>query len=110
MFVRPLIIEKIPNTIYWTLKEPLVWDDGSFPISVPRGFKTDLTTRWFEGRHTEASVLHDYLLVTGHPWPVANHMMYQAMLTLNVHPLRRSIIMLGVNTYGWLKQQFNGLP
>lgn len=108
MFTTRLHIEKIPGTIHWVLIDPLVWEDEMLTVSVPRGFKTDLTTRWFEGRHTEASVVHDYLLDTGHPFPVANEMMRRAMIDLDVRPWRRAIIMLGITAYGHWHEFWHG--
>ncbi len=103
MFKNRLRIEKLPKSKNWQLINPLIWDDEMMTMSVPVGFTTDLTTRWFEGRHTEASVIHDYLLKTGHPWPVANEMMRRAMIELDVHPFRRKIIMIGITVWGKFK-------
>lgn len=83
-----------------------MWNDRVRVFTVPVGFRTDLTTRWFEGRHTEASVLHDFMLVEGHSFSEANAMMRVAMKELQVHPVRRFIIMTGVTVWGFFKERF----
>lgn len=105
MFITDLSITKIRGTKYWLLDNPLHWD-GDITVHVPAGFKTDLTTKWFEGVHTEASVIHDYLLKEGYPWAVANEMMRQAMIDLGVHPFRRRLIMIGITLNAFCHEVF----
>ena len=67
------------TTDRWTLVNPLVWDIGKkasgLQVVVPSGFKSDLATipwfvRWLfrtaDPRYAKASVLHDWLLASGH--------------------------------------------
>lgn len=60
MFTSPLVIKEIaPNK--WELVTPLTHT----LVNVPKYFKTDLTTWYFEGKWTKSSVLHDYYLRYG---------------------------------------------
>ena len=85
--------------------EDLVWEGERITWRVPAGFKTDLTTSWFEGRHTDASVLHDYLLkqakLNNYSRNFADATMNLAMKSLGVRPWRRRVIMMGItlNTF-----------
>lgn len=97
MFKSQLVIEDISGTKKWRLVEPLQWVSG-VSWTVPSGFITDLSTLWFEGRHTRASVLHDYLLSQSVGRKYADDMMEEAMLTLGVKPWRRRLIMIGIRT------------
>ena len=47
----------------WILDEPFAYHDAELGVIVmPKGMRSDLTTGWFEGRWTAASLVHDYVL------------------------------------------------
>ena len=96
-FKTNLCVEQIIHTKDWRLVNDLVWKN----YVVPAGFKTDLTTFWFEGRHTPASVLHDYLLLQGHSFKFANRVMNEAMKELKVKTFERRCIMVGITLKKW---------
>ena len=107
MFTTRLQVEKRLSSKKWVLTAPLVWD-GKRRVVVPDGFETDLTTRWFEGKHTEASVVHDYCLKRFFGWPESNEIMLDCMVFLNVHPLRRKYIFAAVTVNGWYHNYIKG--
>lgn len=89
MFKSNLRILQIPDG-RWQLLSPLVYND----ITVPAGFITDLTTGFIEGKHTRASVLHDYALSL-YTRLKADKIMREALPTLNVNPIIRIMLNVG---------------
>lgn len=93
-FLSSLSTTKIGAKL-WALNEPLVYRYGYNLITVPKDFKTDLTTYYYEGRHTEASVLHDYLLSTS-TRDKALIVMRSSLESLGVPRFQKFIILSGV--------------
>lgn len=108
MFIAPLRIEKIPGRSKdYVLLSDLIYQSGEYFYTVPKGFRTDLTTGWYNGRNTEASVLHDYLLHDlGYTFKAANQIMLLAMISSGVRPWHRRLIYAGVTVYGIWKDYF----
>jgi len=104
-FTTTLIVEKIPRqTRMWVVQQDLIYQNGTKTIVVQKGFHTDLTTGWFNGRNTESSVLHDWLLTHGYGRKTANRIMNEAMKASGVRPWHRKLIFAGVTAYRLFKR------
>lgn len=106
----------------WILvTEGLAWEVGSLGsgsrVYIPAGFVTDLASvprvLWPfippHGRHTNASILHDYLYRSGHRngrrW--ADTQFYEAMVALETPRVRARVMWLCVRLFGrraWRKK------
>lgn len=101
-----LVKVKVAGATYW------------FPITVPAGLKTDLSSvpwwgRWYVGRvgpHLEASIIHDWLYVawqhegikaTEQRRKFADDVILAAMKEANVDCRRRWVIYKAVSWFGW---------
>ena len=108
MFESHLTITKTPGkSKEYLLAAPLVFRDGEQTWTVPSGFKTDLSTFWIEGRHTECAVLHDWVLyATRNDYRIANSVMRRAMVSIGVRSWHLQLIMLGVEFNRFIKEVF----
>ena len=101
MFKTPLKIEWLVdqskgfNTRVKVL-DALVWDDGTYNITVPDGFISDLTTLWPEGKHSRCSVMHDYLTTKKKNWGFANRVFKKSLKADGVGFIMRNIMVAGV--------------
>ena len=106
-FRTDLVVRKVRGRSHkYELAAPLLFFDSELGhvITVPKGFKTDLSTYWIEGKHTEAAIVHDYLLVHSElPREIADQVMYNAMKSLGVRKYHKSLIYLAIRLYGWFK-------
>lgn len=103
-FITTLQAEKIPGySMRWTLLADLVYiDRRAFRHAAQKGFITDLTTYGPEGRHSEASVLHDWLLAhTTKTRKECATLMYEAMQDLKVNVVSKHIIYSMVRLNDW---------
>lgn len=106
MFLSDLEVKKvIGHSSKYVLLSDLRYESDKFKVTVPSGTETDLTTMYPEGRYTHCSVLHDYLLNTGHGWRKANAVMFEALRSpqLNVKWYNRLIIRVGVRIYSAIR-------
>lgn len=95
MFTTKLIIEEIGDD-KWKILSPLIFSHGDDVIHVPEGFITDLTTWFPEGRHTKASVMHDFLIYIGRDRRYCNKMMRLAMKDSDVTAINYLFISIGI--------------
>lgn len=105
MFTNDLILKKIKGHSHmFELAEELIWEGGDYGIIVvPKGFFTDLSTYWLEGKHTRAAIVHDYVLYDGHTRAEAADIMNLAMQDLGVSWARRNLILIAIRSYnGWV--------
>lgn len=80
-------------------------------VCVPSGFITDGATvpRLFWclfppiGRYFPATTLHDYLLVKGYGWSIANKNFKQSLIDLGCRPWRVKVLMSAVTLHGWYR-------
>ena len=99
-----LKVEKVEKDIFM-LRQPLTWNE----YTVPMNFYTDFASvpkwlHWFikpQGRHSRASVLHDYLYTQRHfSRYKADIIFYKSMKDDNVKFKYRAIMFLGVFLFG----------
>ena len=104
MFHTPLDIRKVRGkSKRYVLLAPLVYHGSKF-VTVAEGFETDLTTFWLEGRHTDASVLHDFCLrKTSMTRRECDDLMKEAMDSLAVRKLHERIIYAGIRIWARFK-------
>ena len=86
----------------WRLMSPLYWTSTRGPETIPIGFVTDRTSGYFEGKHSVASIIHDWLYKTA---PCsrrqADRIMLDGMRFLRVNRFRRWIIYRALRIGGW---------
>jgi len=100
MFTTPLDIRKHQGySSRYEVLAPLIYEGAHFTVIVPAGYITDLTTWYPEGRHTPASIMHDYWLDKTGNWSDANQLMVEILKDeqLKVRAWNRSIITVGIN-------------
>jgi len=81
---------------------------------IEAGFVTDGASvpRWLWGlyppvdKYFLAAVVHDWLLVNGHGWTVANEHFKMALAACEVKPRRASAMQLGTRVYGYIRTHF----
>lgn len=85
-------------------------------VTVPEGFETDfMSVPWYLrvfvtvfDRKAKASVLHDYLLVSGAPLKIANSVFREALMVLGSSKFEASVLWLAVHLYTHIKVFFGG--
>lgn len=115
-FTQPIDIRHREGTDkdWIVVTRDLCWEVGSkgsgWEIHIPKGFVTDLASvprfLWSfippHGRHTNASILHDYLYRKGHHmgrrW--ADRQFYEAMVALETPRFRARVMWLSVRVFG----------
>lgn len=113
MFLRRIKLEHIPSIREWVLAEELTYFSDIYKIiTIPKGFKTDLTSvprvLWSffppDGIYLEAAVLHDYLYSKQCALDIcrkqADKLFLKAMRLLKVTAWKRYMIYYGVRLGG----------
>lgn len=115
MFTTTLKTEYIDGK-FWRLLDGLIYKTNTSEFTVPEGYVTDFGTipRFFwrlvgpptgcgnGAAYGPAAVLHDYLYEYGlTSRAVADHIFYEAMLSLNVDRWRAWIMWKAVRLAGW---------
>ena len=111
MFITKLKVEYVPTTKpkEYCLKDRLAFADGEFIYKAPKNFITDFASvpRWLHwwvsprGKHSRASVLHDYLYSLKHFSRYKADMIFlKAMKEDGVKKRYRIPMFLGVFIFG----------
>lgn len=80
----------------------------NFPITVPKGFRTDLASIprifWMIlppfGRYSQAAVIHDYLYSIKYPRDLADKIFYESMLRYGTYKWKAKIMYYAVRIFG----------
>ncbi|MEM8499906.1 MAG: DUF1353 domain-containing protein [Pseudomonadota bacterium] len=95
----------------WQLTKPLIWDDGSIRIQVPRGYITDFASIppifWpvlpKHARYSPAAVIHDWIYSDFHgryTKEEADQLFYDALINLGVRKQRAWAMHKAVKLFG----------
>lgn len=108
-FTDPLTVTKIGERLWQVEREFTYYigeENSNEFVTVPKGFKTDFASvpRIFwrilppDGMYTQASVLHDYMCITGLK-SRADRVFYESMGVLGVSSWQRSIMFFAVRIF-----------
>lgn len=114
-FTKPLTVTKI-GTRLWRVERQFTYfvgeEDSNEWITVPRGFKTDLTSIpkifWTimghpAGKYVQSAVLHDYMYFNAvYIRKRCDEIFEESMRVLKVFWLQRKIMYLAVRMWGWI--------